>query len=34
MFKKKNTWTKPKWGGIEGGKWGWPGWGKNGDNCT
>ena len=34
----KDTWTKPKGGRIEGGRWGWLGWrewwGKNGDNCT
>ena len=22
----KDTWTKPKWGRIKGGKWGWLGW--------
>ena len=22
----KGTWTKPKWGRIEGGRWGWVGW--------
>ena len=24
----KDTWTKPKEGTIEGGKWGWVGWGE------
>ena len=24
----KDTWTKPKWGGIEGGRWGWLGLGE------
>ena len=22
----KDTWTKPEWGRIKGGKWGWLGW--------
>ena len=26
--------TKLKWGRMEVGRWGWLGWGKNGDNCT
>ena len=30
----KGTWTKPKGGRIEDGRWGWLGWGRNGDNCT
>ena len=34
----KDTWTKPKGGKIEGGRWGWLGlgewWGENGDNRT
>ena len=34
----KDTWTKPQWGGIKVGKWGWLGWGVwwggNGDNRT
>ena len=34
----KDTRTKPKGSRIEGGKWGWLGWGRgvggNGDNCT
>ena len=30
----KDTWTKPKGGRIKGRKWGWLGWGQNGDNCT
>ena len=34
----KDTWTKPSWGGIRGGKWGWLAWlgvvVVNGDNCT
>ena len=34
----KDTWTKPKGGEIEGGKWRWLGWEEwwreNGDNCT
>ena len=30
----KDTWTKPKQGRIKGGRWGWLGWGQNGDNCT
>ena len=34
----KDTWTQPKAGRIEGGRWGWLGlgewWGENGDNCT
>ena len=24
----KDTWTKPKWGKIKGGRWGWLGWGE------
>ena len=24
----KYTWTKPKWGRIEGGRWVWLGWGR------
>ena len=23
----KDSWTKPKWGRMEGGRWGWLGWG-------
>ena len=34
----KDTWTKPRGGGIRGGRWGWLGWreywGTNVDNCT
>ena len=34
----KDTWTKPKQGRIEGGRWGRLGWGEwwweKGDNCT
>ena len=36
----KDTGTEPKWGRIEGGRWGWlkcgvsGGGGGNGDNCT
>ena len=34
----KDSWTKPKGGRIESGRWGWLGWwgmvGENGDNCT
>ena len=34
----KDTWTKAKGGRIEGGRWGWLGWGvwwgENGDNCV
>ena len=35
----KDTWIKPKWGRIKGGKWGELGLGgvmgaRNGDNCT
>ena len=30
----EDTWTKPKGDRIEGWRWGWPGWGENGDNCT
>ena len=26
----KDTWTKPKWGRIEGGRWGWLGLGESG----
>ena len=24
----KDTWTKPKWGRVKAGKWGWLGWGE------
>ena len=30
----RDTGTKPKGGGIEGGRWGWLGWEENGDNYT
>ena len=31
----KNTWTKPRWGGIRGGRLEWGEVvGRNGDNCT
>ena len=30
----KDTWTKPRRGGSEGGKWGWLGWWVNADNCN
>ena len=30
----KDTWTKPRRGGIKGERWGWLGWEENGDNCT
>ena len=34
----KDTWTKPKWGRIKGGRWGSLGrgkcWWENGENCT
>ena len=34
----KDTWTTAKGDKIEGGRWGWLGWGEwwigNGDNCT
>ena len=34
----KDTWTKPREGGIRGGRWGWLGWGGvagvNADNCN
>ena len=34
----KDTWTKPKGGRMERGRWGWVGlgelMGENGDNCT
>ena len=35
----KDTWTKPRWGGIREGRWGWLGHGGvvgegNADNCT
>ena len=26
----KDTWTKPRWGGSKGGRWGWLGWGGSG----